>query len=150
MKLILKQDVANLGKVGDQVMVKAGYGRNYLMPNGKALRATKANLEYFEKQRAEFEKEAQQVLAVAKQRAEKLEGKTITIPANAGEGGKLFGSIGPRDIAAAVKASGLELEKREVSMPEGPIRTLGEYDINVILHSSLTAKLKINVIEEKV
>lgn len=149
MKLILKQDVSNLGKVGDQVVVKAGFGRNYLLPNGIALRATKDNLDLFERKRTEFEKEAQEVLDKAKERAEKLAGQEIKIPANVGEGGKLFGSIGPRDIAEAVKASGLNLEKREVSMPEGPIRVIGEYEINVILNGSITAKIKVNVVEER-
>lgn len=148
MKIILQQEVINLGRVGDQVVVRSGFGRNYLIPQGKAVRATKENLALFELKRAEFEKQADQVLEAAKKRSELFQDKEFTITSKAGEGGKLFGSVGPRDIAKAIENEGFEIEKSEVSMPDGPIRQTGDFDITLKLHSSVAATVKIKVIEE--
>lgn len=145
MKVILQERVANVGNVGSQVNVKAGFARNYLLPKGKALRATPENVVAFEARRAELEKKASEVLASAHKRAETLEGQRITIAALASEEGKLFGSIGPRDIAHAASEAGHPLEKSEVEMPEGPIRSTGEYTITVHLHGEVSAKIMVMV-----
>lgn len=146
MRVILQEKVANLGNVGDLVTVKSGFARNYLFPSGKALRATKENIAEFEKRRAELEKKAAEVLAVAKARGEELQNLVVTIPAQASEEGKLFGSVGPRDIADAAIQAGSELAKSEVLMPEGPIRQIGEYDIQLQLHSEVIASMKVKVV----
>lgn len=146
MRVILQEKVANLGNVGDQVMVKRGYGRNYLVPLGKAVFATKENIAEFEKNRAEFEKKAAQVLVEAQQKSEKLANKSFTIETQASEEGKLFGSIGPRDVANAVSQQGIEVAKSEVRMPRGPIRQVGEYEVDLQLHSEVITTIKINVI----
>lgn len=146
MRVILQEKIANLGKVGDQVTVKPGYGRNYLLPKQKAVLATPESITEFEKRRAELEKAANEVLAVAKARATKLEALTLKIEAQASDEGKLFGSIGPRDIADAATEAGVELSKSEVSMPEGPIRQIGENEITLVLHSEVTAVIKLEVI----
>lgn len=148
MEIILQEKVPNLGTVGDKVKVKAGYARNFLLPYGKAIRATAENMADFEKRRAEFEAKAKAVLDDAKARAEKLASLQLKVAANASEEGKLFGSVGPRDIAEAVVAQGIELHKSEVHLPEGPIREVGEYDIDLQLHSDVTATIKIEVIAE--
>ena len=145
MKVILQEEVANLGKVGDQVSVKPGFGRNYLIPYNKAVPATPEAIADFEKRRAELEKTAAELLAVAKQRADKLADLSVTLSANAGEEGKLFGSISPRDIAEAITEAGIAVEKREVDLPEGPIRTTGEYEVHVQLHSDVKATVKLVV-----
>lgn len=145
MKVILQERVTNLGSVGDQVNVKAGYARNFLLPRSKAVQATTNNVLAFEKRRAELEKIAAEVFASAQARAASFEGYTVTLLAEASEEGKLFGSIGPRDIAKAVTDSGKALEKSEVEMPEGPIRVLGEYSITVHLHGEVHAKIKVIV-----
>jgi len=145
-RVILQEKIANLGKVGDQVTVKPGYGRNYLLPKQKAVLATPESITEFEKRRAELEKAANEVLAVAKARATKLEALTLKIEAQASDEGKLFGSIGPRDIADAATEAGVELSKSEVSMPEGPIRQIGENEITLVLHSEVTAVIKLEVI----
>lgn len=145
MKVILQERVTNLGNVGDSVNVRAGYARNYLLPRGKALQATQANIVAFEKRRAELEKKAAEVLALAKERAAQLEGFVVTLSVQASEEGKLFGSIGPRDIAKAVHDAGKQLEKSEVEMPEGPIRVVGEFPITVHLHGEVSAKIKVVV-----
>ncbi|MCH9770249.1 MAG: 50S ribosomal protein L9 [Gammaproteobacteria bacterium] len=146
MQVILQEKVANLGNVGDQVNVKPGYARNFLLPFGKAITATADNIKLFEARRAELEKRASEVLATAKQRGEKLQALAITITTQASEEGKLYGSIGPRDIAQAATKAGVELAKSEVSLPEGPIRLIGEYDVPCRLHSevALTVKVAIN------
>ena len=149
MKVILQERVTNLGNVGDQVNVKAGYARNFLFPRDKALPATANNILVFEKRRAELEKMAAEVFAAAQVRAASFEGYVVTLSAAASEEGKLFGSIGPRDIAKAVTASGKALEKSEVEMPEGPIRALGEYAITVHLHGEVHAKITVIVNEAK-
>ncbi len=148
MEVILLEKVANLGSLGDKVKVKAGYGRNFLLPYGKAVAATAENLKAFEERRAELEKVAAEKLAAAQTRAEALEGASVTIASKAGEEGKLFGSIGVRDIADAVTAGGTEVEKSEVRLPEGPLRVTGEYDIELQLHSDVTANIKLVVVAE--
>jgi large subunit ribosomal protein L9 len=146
MRVILQQEVSNLGRVGDQVTVKPGFARNYLIPRGKAVRATTENIASFEMRRAEFEKMAHETLAAAKVRAEQIELASVTISAIAGEGGKLFGSVGPRDIAEAATQAGMQLHKSEVLMPEGPIRHLGEFAVSVKLHSAVSSSLKVVIV----
>lgn len=145
MKVILQERVTNLGNVGDQVSVKAGYARNYLLPRGKAMQATPANVIVFEKHRATLEKKAAEVLEAAKGRAQELEGYVATMAVQASDEGKLFGSVGPRDIAKIVSDAGKHLEKSEIEMPEGPIRTVGEYAIVVHLHGEVQANIKLVV-----
>ncbi|MBL3557242.1 MULTISPECIES: 50S ribosomal protein L9 [Marinobacter] len=148
MEVILLEKVANLGSLGDKVKVKAGYGRNFLLPYGKAVPATADNLKAFEERRAELEKAAAEKLAEAQARAEKLEGASVTITSKAGEEGKLFGSIGVRDIADAITATGTEVEKSEVRLPEGPLRVVGEYEIELQLHSDVTVAINLAVVAE--
>jgi large subunit ribosomal protein L9 len=145
MEVILLEKVENLGDLGDKVSVKSGYGRNFLIPGGKAKPATEANIAEFEARRAELEKAAQEALDAATARKEALEGLTISIQAKAGDEGKLFGSIGPVDIAEAVNNAGVSVEKKEVRMPEGPIRVIGEYDIQFHLHTDVNAAIKVVV-----
>jgi large subunit ribosomal protein L9 len=148
MELILLQKVTNLGVLGDKVNVKPGYGRNYLVPQGKAVPATAANVAEFEAKRAEYEAKAKALHDGAEGRAAKLEGASVTISANAATEGKLFGSVGPRDIAEAFTAAGLPLEKSEVIMGEGALRNIGEYDIVVKLHADVQATVKVVVVAE--
>ena len=145
MELILLQKVTNLGNLGDKVTVKPGYGRNYLVPQGKAVPATAANVAEFEAKRAEYEAKAKAVHDEAEGRAAKLEGASVTITANAATEGKLFGSVGPRDIADAFTAAGLPLEKSEVIMGEGALRNVGEYEIVVKLHADVQTTVKVVV-----
>ncbi len=145
MELILLQKVTNLGVLGDKVNVKPGYGRNYLVPQGKAVPATAANVAEFEAKRADYEAKAKAVHDDAEARAAKLEGASVTITANAATEGKLFGSVGPRDIADAFTAAGLPLEKSEVIMGEGALRNIGEYDIVVKLHADVQTTVKVVV-----
>ena len=145
MELILLQKVTNLGVLGDKVNVKPGYGRNFLVPQGKAVPATAANVAEFEAKRADYEAKAKAVHDDAEARAAKLEGASVTITANAATEGKLFGSVGPRDIADAVTAAGLPLEKSEVIMGEGALRNIGEYDIVVKLHADVQTTVKVVV-----
>lgn len=146
MKVILQEKIANVGDVGDQVNVKPGFGRNYLIPQNKAVMATVGNIAEFEKHRAELEKKAAEILAAAQARAETLHTLELTLEAQASDEGKLFGSIGPRDIADAAVAVGTELEKREVHLPEGPIRNVGEYQVDVQLHSEVMTTIKVTVV----
>ncbi len=147
MRVILLEKIGNLGNLGDQVNVRAGYGRNYLIPFGKAVPATAANLESFEARRAELERIAAGKKAEAQARADRLVGLgTVTMAANAGDEGKLFGSIGTRDIADALTAAGVEVCKSEVRLPNGALRDLGEYDIDVQVHSEVTATVKLAVV----
>ncbi|HGJ5884302.1 50S ribosomal protein L9 [Arsenophonus sp.] len=149
MQIILLDKVANLGSLGDKVDVKAGYARNYLIPLGKAVPATKKNVEFFEARRAELEAKLADVLAVAEGRAEKINSlATVTIASKAGDEGKLFGSIGTRDIAQAVTAAGVEVMKSEVRLPNGVLRTVGEHEVHFQVHSDVFAKLNVNIIAE--
>ncbi len=148
MEVILLEKVANLGSLGDKVKVKAGYGRNFLLPYGKAVPATEANLKAFEERRAELEKAAAEKLSAAQARAEALEGAAFTISSKAGEEGKLFGSIGVRDIADAITAGGTEVEKSEVRLPGGPLRVPGENEIELQLHSDVAVRVKLAVVAE--
>ena len=148
MELILLQKVTNLGGLGDKVKVKPGYGRNFLVPQGKAVPATAANIAEFEAKRAEYEAKAKALLSGAEGRKARLEGQAVTITANASTEGKLFGSVGPRDIAEAFTAAGYELHKSEVVMGEGPIRKTGEFDVLVHLHADVELTVKVNVVPE--
>jgi large subunit ribosomal protein L9 len=148
MKLILLQKVVNLGGLGDKVDVKPGYGRNFLVPFGKAVPATAANVAAFEAKRAEYEAKADSILAAAQARLAGLEGASVTIHANASTEGKLFGSVGTRDIAEAFTAAGHKLEKSEVVMGEGPIRRTGEFEVTVHLHADVETKVKVVVAPE--
>ena len=146
MQIILLEKIANLGTLGDQVSVKPGYARNFLFPQGKAVPATKANVEQFEARRAELEKLAAEKKAEADARAAQLAELTVTIAANAGEEGKLFGSIGTRDIADAVTAAGVAIEKSEVRLPDGALRNVGEFDVVVQLHTDVETTVKLVVV----
>lgn len=146
MEVILLEKIANLGNLGDKVNVKAGYGRNYLLPQRKAAAATAENVAAFEVRRVELEKAAAEKRAVAEARAAQLAELQITISAVAGDEGKLFGSIGTHDIADAITAAGVEVEKSEVRMPNGTIRHLGEFDVDVHLHSDVEATVKVIVV----
>ena len=148
MKLILLQKVVNLGGLGDTVTVKPGYGRNFLVPYGKAVPATAANIAAFEAKRAEYEAKNASVLASAEARKAALEGAEVTISANASTEGKLFGSVGTRDIAQAFTAAGHKLEKSEVVMGEGPIRRTGDFEVTVHLHADVETKVKVHVVPE--
>ena len=149
MDLILLQKVTNLGNLGDKVKVKPGYGRNFLVPQGKAVSATAQNLAEFEKRRAEYEAKANQQLSAADARKEQLEGKSITIKANASPEGKLFGSVGPRDIADAFTAAGTAIEKSEVVMADGPIRHIGEFEVQIHLHADVHTAVKVVVVADE-
>ena len=149
MNVILLDKVANLGSLGDNVNVKAGFARNFLFPQGKAVPATKANLEMFEARRAELEAKVAEELAAAQARAEKLNAlEAVTIASKAGDEGKLFGSIGTRDIALAITEAGVEVAKAEVKMPEGAIRETGEFELAVQLHAEVMANVNVVVIAE--
>jgi len=146
MDIILLEKVGGLGNLGDKVRVKGGFGRNFLIPYGKAVSATTDNVARFEAKRAELEKGATERLAAAQARADKLSGLKVTIAANAGDEGKLFGSIGTRDVADAITATGNEVGKSEVRMPNGVIRAIGDYQIDVQLHSDVTATVTVSVV----
>ncbi len=148
MQLILLQKVTNLGGLGDQVDVKPGYGRNYLIPTGRAVPANAANVAAFEAKRAEYEAKANATLAAAEARKASLEGASVTINANASTEGKLFGSVGTRDVAEAFTKAGHKLEKAEVIMGEGAIRRIGEFDVVVHLHADVEVKVKVIVAPE--
>lgn len=146
MNIILLDKVANLGSLGDQVNVKAGYARNFLFPQGKAVPANKANIEMFETRRAELEAKLAADLQAAQERAEKINAlEAIVISSKAGDEGKLFGSIGTRDIADAVTAAGVSVEKSEILMPHGTIREVGEYEIELQLHADVLAAVTLKV-----
>nr|VFJ49438.1 MAG: large subunit ribosomal protein L9 [Candidatus Kentron sp. FM]VFJ49651.1 MAG: large subunit ribosomal protein L9 [Candidatus Kentron sp. FM]VFK11398.1 MAG: large subunit ribosomal protein L9 [Candidatus Kentron sp. FM] len=148
MEIILLEKTENLGKLGDLVKVKPGYARNYLMPKGMAILATPANVAIFKEKQAELEKQQAQALAQAQTRAEKINGCSIIISVKAGDEGRLFGSIGARDIVAAAAKNDIEITKEEVRLPMGPIRQTGEQEIVVHLHSDVDAVITINVIPE--
>ncbi|MAE34002.1 MAG: 50S ribosomal protein L9 [Oceanospirillaceae bacterium] len=148
MQIILLEKIANLGSLGDQVTVRPGYARNFLFPQGKAVPATKANVEQFETRRAELEAQAADKLAAAQARAERIDEIELSAAVKAGDEGKLFGSLGNRDIADLATAAGVELAKSEVLLPEGPVRQVGEYDITIRLHPEVEAVLKLHVVAE--
>jgi large subunit ribosomal protein L9 len=148
MQLILLQKVTNLGGLGDKVDVKPGYGRNYLIPTGRAVPANAANVATFEAKRAEYEAKAKEILGAAEARKAGLEGASVTIHANASTEGKLFGSVGTRDVAEAFTKAGNKLEKSEVVMGQGPIRRIGEFDVLVHLHADVEVKVKVIVAPE--
>ena len=149
MEVILLEKVHKLGALGDRVNVKPGFGRNYLIPSGKAVSATADNIAKFDARRAELEKQEQDALNEANARAEKLNATTVSIARKAGDEGKLFGSVGTADIAEAVSATGVELSKQEIRLPEGPIRSTGEIELDVQLHADVTATIKVNVVAEE-
>tara|TARA_R110001592_G_scaffold59905_3_gene182020 strand:+ start:32443 stop:32889 length:447 start_codon:yes stop_codon:yes gene_type:complete len=148
MEVILLEKVGKLGSLGDKVAVKAGYGRNFLIPTGKAVPANAANVAEFEIRRAELEKVAAEKLAASQARADQLNDKVVTIVSKAGDEGKLFGSIGVRDIADAITAAGVDVVKSEVKLPVGSLRTVGEFDITIQLHSEVNAIIKLVVVAE--
>ena len=148
MQVILLQRIVNLGKLGETVDVKAGYGRNFLIPQGKALPATPANVEKFEALRAELEKVEAEELAAAQTRADALKDVNVIMRAKSGEDGKLFGSIGTRDIADALTKSGLEVDRSEVKMPEGTLRQIGEYNVDIQLHHDVFASILVTILSE--
>ncbi|WAR45821.1 50S ribosomal protein L9 [Methylomonas rapida] len=148
MEVILLEKVANLGNLGDKVTIKSGYGRNYLIPQGKAAMATPAKVKEFEERRAELEKQAAEKLAAATARGEALSKLNIVIAHKTGDEGRLFGSVGTQTIAEAVSAAGVKVEKSEVRMPHGVIRQVGEYDIAFNLHSDVVVSLPIKVVSE--
>jgi large subunit ribosomal protein L9 len=145
MEVILLEKVENLGNLGDRVNVKPGYGRNFLIPSGKATPATEEHIKAFEERRAELEKAAAEALSAAEARREKLADMSVTITAKAGDEGKLFGSVGTSDIAEAVIAAGVNIERQEVRMPEGAFRQLGEYQVAIHLHSDVNTEITVVV-----
>ncbi|MCO1693141.1 50S ribosomal protein L9 [Pseudomonas aeruginosa] len=148
MEVILLEKVANLGNLGDKVNIKGGYARNFLLPQGKAAVATAENVAAFEARRAELEKAAAEKKAAAEARAAQLSELVVTLGAHAGDEGKLFGSIGTRDIAEAVSAAGYPLEKAEVRLPNGALRNTGEFDVAVHLHTDVETTLKLIIVAE--
>ncbi len=148
MDIILLEKVANLGNLGDKVSVRAGYGRNYLIPQGKAVVATAAKLEEFEQRRAELEKKAAAELAAAQARAEALGKLSVRIAQKAGDEGRLYGSVGTKDIAEAVTAAGVELHKQEVRLPTGALRHTGDYEIKAQIHGDVTATVAVSIVPE--
>jgi large subunit ribosomal protein L9 len=149
MEIILLQKVANLGNIGDRVKVKSGYGRNFLLPQGKATLATADNIAKFEARRAEFEKTAREELSGAQGRAAKLEGVKLSLTAKAGSEGKLFGSIGTSDIAEALTKQGHAIERSEVRLPHGPIRQAGDHVVQVHLHTDITVDVPVVIVAEE-
>ena len=149
MDIILLEKIDNLGNIGDRVKVKSGYGRNYLLPQGKATLATPANIEKFEQRRAELEARAAQELTAAQERAEQLRALTLELTAKAGSEGKLFGSIGTLDVADLCTSLGAPIERSEVRLPEGPIRVIGEHEIELHLHADLNVPMTLNVMAEE-
>ena len=150
MQVILLETIKNLGDLGSVVDVRPGYGRNFLIPQGKALPATKNNLAEVEERRAELEKQAAELLSAAEARAEKLAEATITVGAKSGDEGKLFGSVGTNNIADAIsEQTGVEVEKAEVKLPLGAIRQTGEYEIDLSLHADVTVTIKLTVVPQE-
>lgn len=148
MNVILLEKIGNLGDLGDEVSVKPGFARNYLLPQGKAVTADDENRTVFEGRRAELEASANEKLAEANTRAEKLADKELSIAVKSGEEGRLYGSVGTQNIADALTADGIPVERSEIRMPEGVIRVLGEYDIAIQLHTDVTAQIKVVVVPE--
>ncbi len=148
MNIILLERVGSMGDLGDEITVKAGFARNYLIPKGKAVRATANNRKEFEARRAELERAASDRLTQAKGRSAQLEDLTVTIVVKAGEEGKLYGSVGTQDVADAINAQGADVSRSEIRMPEGVIRSIGEYEIDVQLHSDVTVTVPVAVVAE--
>ena len=149
MQIILLDKIANLGGLGDKVTVKSGYARNFLFPQGKAVPATKVNVEKFEARRTELEAKIAEQHAAAQARADKIAALgEVTIASPAGDEGKLFGSVGTRNIAAAITAAGVEVTKSEVKLPVGTLREIGEFEIDLQIHSDVTATIKLVIIQE--
>jgi len=149
MNVILLDSVENLGAIGDMVTVKAGYGRNYLLPTGKAALATKDNIAEFESRRGDLEKASAEEVAAAKARAELVQGMELIIPANVGAEGKLFGSVGPIDIAEAFAKVGVEAARSEIRMPDGPIHEVGDFSIGLHLHSEVNVDITVKVVADE-
>jgi large subunit ribosomal protein L9 len=149
MQVILLENVRNLGFLGEKVEVKSGYGRNFLIPQKKAVFATPKNLAEFEEKRAEFEKKAQQLLAKAKERAAHLADVSLTISAMASDEGRLYGSVGVNEIRDAFIAKSIDVTKREIVMPEGPVHTTGQYTIEIHVHSDVVATVQLDVVPAK-
>lgn len=149
MQIILMDKVVNLGNLGDVVKVKDGYARNFLIPTGRARRATQANMEAFAAQKAELERVAAEKLADAQHRAEKLEGGSVRISHKAGVDGRLFGSVTNADIADALKAQGHDVAKADVRLPDGPLKAVGEYSLVLALHTDVTANITVVVAAEQ-
>lgn len=148
MQVILLEKIAKLGNLGDKVSVKPGYGRNYLIPQGKAVSATAEKLAEFEQRRAELERKEAEVLAAAQARAEAIANLALTIAQKAGDEGRLYGSIGTKDIADAATAAGVAIDKQEVRLPSGPIRHTGDFEITVHLHGDVDGTLALKVVPE--
>ncbi|MCU7906384.1 MAG: 50S ribosomal protein L9 [Candidatus Thiodiazotropha sp. (ex Epidulcina cf. delphinae)] len=148
MEIILLQKVDNLGDLGEKVHVKSGYGRNFLIPSGRAVPATEDNVKAFEARRAELESGAAEKLQVAEARKAKLDGLAISITCKAGDEGRLFGSVGMADISKAVADSGVELTKKEVLLPNGPFRVTGEYEVGLHLHADVDVSIKLTIVPE--
>jgi large subunit ribosomal protein L9 len=149
MNVILLDNIENLGNIGDLVSVKAGYGRNFLLPKGKAALATKENIKEFEAKRVGLEKAAAEQLTSAKARAELVQGMELVIPANAGSEGKLFGSIGPIDIAEAFSKVGVEVGRSEIRLPDGPLHETGDFNVGLHLHSEINVDITVKVVAEE-
>jgi large subunit ribosomal protein L9 len=149
MQVILMEKVANLGELGDVVKVKDGYARNFLIPEGKAKRATPENLKHFESRRAELEKAQAATLAKAQERGAKLDGLTVQITQKAGPDGRLFGSVTNYDIVEALKTQGHEVERANIRMPQGPLKQVGEYPLQIGLHTDVTVTVKVSVLGEQ-
>lgn len=149
MEVILLEHVRNLGHLGDKVNIKAGYGRNYLIPKSKAVFATPENIELFEQRRAELEKKAQEQLATAQQRAAKLNDVTLVISAMASDEGKLYGSVGTVEIEEALNVRELDVARREIVMPEGTIHAIGNYVVQIHVHSEVVANLQVQIVSSK-
>lgn len=148
MEVILLENIKKLGGLGARVNVRPGYGRNFLIPQGKAVPATAANIASFDARRAELERQSAEILAQAQARADRLAEIVVSLPAKAGDEGKLFGSVGTRDIAEAVTRAGSALDKSEVRLPNGPLRMTGEFVVDVQLHADVMATVRINIIPE--
>ena len=149
MDIILLQKVANLGNIGDRVKVKSGFGRNYLLPEGKATLATPANVAKFEERRSELEKAAREHLTSANERSEALKDFKLTVRAKAGTEGKLFGSIGTADISEALNRENFKITRSEVRMPNGPLRTVGDHLVNLHLHADVDVQLPVTILAEE-
>jgi len=148
MQIILMEKVVNLGSLGDIVKVKDGYARNFLIPQGKAKRATEANKKVFEERRAELEKAQADILAAAQAQAAKLEGVSVRVARKAGVDGRLFGSVGNIDIADALKAQGIEIDKSAIRLPEGPFKQVGDNQVEIGLHHDVVASITVSVVVE--